>query len=213
LEIKRTRLNLHLYYADDFKVVNEVICKRLTCLKDKGLVLLHGLPGTGKTTYLRYLIGKIKKKVLFLSPGVAKDLMSPEFVQLLVNNPDSVLIIEDAENIIMDRRYSPGSSVSALLNIADGLMADFLNVQIVCTFNSPLTMVDTALMRQGRLIAKYEFGKLGIAKAQRLSKHFGFDNEITEPMTIAELAHQHEIKYEPKQVEVIGFRRQETMLN
>jgi ATPase family associated with various cellular activities (AAA) len=213
LEIKRTLLNLDLYYEDDFKEVNEVICKRLSSSKDKGLVLLHGLPGTGKTTYLRYMIGKIKKKVLFLSPGVAKDIMNPEFVQLLVNNPDSVMIIEDAENIIMDRRYSSSSSVSALLNIADGLMADFLNVQIVCTFNSPLTMVDTALMRQGRLIAKYEFGKLGIAKAQRLSKHFGFDNEITEPMTIAELAHQHEVKYEPKQVEVIGFRRQETVLN
>jgi hypothetical protein len=213
LEIKRTLLNLDLYYEDDFKEVSDVICKRLSSSKDKGLVLLHGLPGTGKTTYLRYLIGKIKKKVLFLSPGVAKDIMNPEFVQLLVNNPDSVMIIEDAENIIMDRRYSSSSSVSALLNIADGLMADFLNVQIVCTFNSPLTMVDTALMRQGRLIAKYEFGKLGVAKAQRLSKHFGFDNEITEPMTIAELAHQHEVKYEPKQVEVIGFRRQETVLN
>ncbi len=159
------------------------------------------------------MIGKIKKKVLFLSPGVAKDIMSPEFVQLLVDNPDSVLIIEDAESLIMDRRFSSGASVSALLNIADGLMADFLNVQIVCTFNSPLTMVDTALMRQGRLIAKYEFGKLGIAKAQRLSNHFGFDNMIAEPMTIAELAHQHEVKYEPKQVEVIGFRRQETVLN
>jgi hypothetical protein len=213
LEIKRTLLNLDLYYEDDFKAVNDVICKRLSRSKDKGLVLLHGLPGTGKTTYLRYMIGKIKKKVLFLSPGVAKDIMSPEFVQLLVNNPDSVLIIEDAESLIMDRRFSSGASVSALLNIADGLMADFLNVQIVCTFNSPLTMVDTALMRQGRLIAKYEFGKLGMAKAQRLSKHFGFDNEITEPMTIAELAHQHEVKYEPKQVEVIGFRRQETVLN
>jgi ATPase family associated with various cellular activities (AAA) len=201
LEIKRTQLNLDLYYEDEFKKVNEVICKRLSCAKDKGLVLLHGLPGTGKTTYLRYMIGKIKKKVLFLSPGVAKDIMNPEFVQLLINNPDSVIIIEDAENIIMDRRYSSTSSVSALLNIADGLMADFLNVQIVCTFNSPLTMVDTALMRQGRLIA------------QRLSKHFGFDNLVTEPMTIAELAHQHEAKYEAKQVEVMGFRRQATVLN
>jgi hypothetical protein len=213
LEIKRTQLDLDLYYEDDFKEVNEVICKRLSTSKDKGLVLLHGLPGTGKTTYLRYMIGKIKKKVLFLSPGVAKDIMSPDFVQLMVNNPDSVIIIEDAENIIMDRRHSPQSSVSSLLNIADGLMADFLNVQIVCTFNSPLTMVDTALMRQGRLIAKYEFGKLGVVKAQQLSTYFGFDTQITAPMTVAELAHQQEVKYEPKQVEVMGFRRQETVLN
>jgi hypothetical protein len=213
LEIKRTKLDLGLYYEDDFAAVDQIIHKRLNNAKDKGIVLLHGLPGTGKTTYLRHVIGKIKKKILFLSPTVAKDLTNPSFVQLLINNPNSVLVMEDAENIIMDRRYSPGSSVSNLLNIADGLMADFLNVQIICTFNSPLTMVDSALMRQGRLIAKYEFGKLGVAKAQRLSEHFGFDTVITEPMTIAELAHQHEPKYHPQQVQVTGFRRQEPVLN
>jgi hypothetical protein len=208
LEIKRTQLDLGLYYEDDFAEVDKTICKRLGNANDKGIVLLHGLPGTGKTTYLRYVIGKIKKKVLFLSPGVAKDITSPAFVQLLINNPNSVLVIEDAENIIMDRRYSSNSSVSNLLNIADGLMADFLNVQIVCTFNSPLTMVDAALLRQGRLIAKYEFGKLSVVKAQRLSQKFGFDTVITEPMTIAELANQHERRYEPQQVQVTGFRRQ-----
>lgn len=213
LEIKRTKLDLGLYYEDDFAEVDRVISKRLGNPKDKGIVLLHGLPGTGKTTYLRHIIGKIKKKVLFLSPGAAKDIMNPDFVQLMVNNPDSVLVIEDAENIIMDRRYSSDSSVSNLLNIADGLMADFLNLQIICTFNSPLAMVDAALMRQGRLIAKYEFGKLSVAKAQRLSSHFGFDTVITEPMTIAELASQHEVKYQPQQVQVAGFRRQEPVLN
>jgi ATPase family associated with various cellular activities (AAA) len=213
LQIKRIKLDLGLYYEDDFAAVAQVIHKRLNNAKDKGIVLLHGLPGTGKTTYLRYLIGKIKKKVLFLSPGVAKEITSPIFIQLLVNNPNSLMVIEDAENIIMDRRFNNGSGVSGLLNIADGLMADFLNVQIICTFNSPLTMVDTALMRQGRLIAKYEFGKLGIAKAQKLSEHFGYDTVITEPMTIAELANQHEAKYQPQQVEVMGFRRQEPALN
>jgi len=53
-------------------------------------------------------------------------------------------------------------------------------------------MVDSALMRTGRLIAKYEFGKLSIQKAQRLRNHIGFDTTITKPMTIAELANQHE---------------------
>jgi energy-coupling factor transporter ATP-binding protein EcfA2 len=212
-EIKRTSLNLNLYYEDDFAAVDKVISKRLNNAKDKGIVLLHGLPGTGKTTYLRHLIGKIKKKVLFLSPGVAKEITSPFFVQLLVNNPNSLMVIEDAENIIMDRRFNNGSGVSGLLNIADGLMADFLNVQIICTFNSSLTMVDTALMRQGRLIAKYEFGKLSVNKAQRLSDHLGFDTIIKEPMTIAELANQHEVKYQPQQVQVTGFRRDEPVLN
>jgi len=207
MEIKRTKLDINLFYEDDFKEVDSIIQKRLNQKKDKGIVLLHGLPGTGKTTYLRYLVGKIKKRVLFLSPNVAGNLMDPDFIDLLIDNPNTVVIIEDAENIIMDRRASGSSAVSNLLNISDGLLADFLNVQLICTFNSSVTMVDNALMRKGRLIAKYEFGKLSVAKAQRLSDHFGFDKVIRCPMTVAEISNQNEKAFETKQVEVVGFRR------
>ncbi len=213
MEIKRTKLDLDLWYEDDFKAVDDIIRKRLNQKKDKGIVLLHGLPGTGKTTYLRYLIGKIKKRVLFLSPNVAGNLMNPDFIDLLIDNPNTVLIIEDAENIIMDRRTNSSSAVSNLLNISDGLLADFLNVQIICTFNSSLTMIDNALMRKGRLIAKYEFGKLSAAKAQKLSNHLGFDKCIEVPMTVAEITNQHEQNFETKQVQILGFRREEIVQN
>jgi hypothetical protein len=213
MEIKRTKLDLDLFYENDFREADELIRKRLNKKNDKGIVLLHGLPGTGKTTYLRYLIGKIKKRVLFLSPTVAGNLMDPEFIQLLIDNPNTVLIVEDAENIIMDRKLNTGSSVSNLLNISDGLLADFLNVQLICTFNSSLTMIDRALIRKGRLIAKYEFGKLSVEKARRLSGHFGFDTKIDKPMTIAEISNQHEKEQPTKRIEVIGFRRTETLMN
>jgi SpoVK/Ycf46/Vps4 family AAA+-type ATPase len=206
MEIKRTKLDLDLFYEDDFKEIDSIIQKRLNQKKDKGIVLLHGLPGTGKTTYLRYLVGRIKKRVLFLSPNVAGNLMDPDFIDLLIDNPNTVVIVEDAENIIMDRRASGSSAVSNLLNISDGLLADFLNVQLICTFNSAVTMVDSALMRKGRLIAKYEFGKLSTEKAQRLSNHLKFETNIDRPMTVAEVSNQHEKEVKTKQVEVIGFR-------
>lgn len=212
LEIKPTLLDIGLYYNDDFKPVDEVIKERLAKENDKGIILLHGLPGTGKTTYLRHLIGSIKKKVLFVSPSVAGNLMNPEFIDLLIDNPNAVVVIEDAENIIMDRKYSPNSSVSNLLNISDGLLSDCLNVQIICTFNSDLNLVDSALMRKGRLIAKYEFGKLHAAKAQQLSNHLGFDTKICKPMTIAEIANPGDMEVAKPSVEVLGFRR-EPLLN
>ncbi len=68
-------------------------------------------------------------------------------------------------------------------------------------------MVDDALMRKGRLIAKYEFGKLSTEKARRLSDHFGYERIIERPMTVAEIAHQNEKNFETRQVEIIGFRR------
>jgi hypothetical protein len=208
MEIKRTKLDLDLFYEDDFKAIDETIRKRLNQKKDKGIVLLHGLPGTGKTTYLRYLVGKIKKRVLFLSPTIAGNLMNPEFIELLIDNTNTVLIIEDAENIIKDRKYNDSSSVSNLLNISDGLLADFLNVQLICTFNNSLTMVDSALMRKGRLIAKYEFGKLSVRKAQRLSDRLGYRKLIIKPMTIAEITNPDDIEYKTERTEIIGFKRQ-----
>jgi hypothetical protein len=208
MEIKRTKLDLDLFYEDDFKATDAVIRQRLSSRNDKGIVLLHGLPGTGKTTYLRHLIGRIKKRVLFLSPSVAENLMNPEFVELLVDNPNTVVIIEDAEHIIMDRKFSSGSSVSNLLNISDGLLADFLNVQLVCTFNSALATIDSALLRKGRLIAKYEFGRLSVQKAQRLSDHLGVNTVVRQPMSIAEVANQKEQGMTSEMQErMIGFKQ------
>ena len=208
MEIKRTKLDLDLFYEDDFKETDAVIQKRLNQKKDKGIVLLHGLPGTGKTTYLRYLVGRVRKRVLFLSPNVAGNLMDPDFIDLLIDNPNTVVIIEDAENIIRDRRTSGGSPVSNLLNISDGLLADFLNVQLICTFNSSLTMVDGALMRKGRLIAKYEFKELAIEKAQRLSGKLGFNTDIYNPMTLASIYHQDEKDFQQtRKSNPVGFRK------
>jgi hypothetical protein len=212
LAIKPTKLDINLYYNDDFLAVHNTISDRLAKENDKGIVLLHGLPGTGKTTYLRYLIGNLKKKVMFVSPSVAGNLMNPEFMDLLLDNPNSILVIEDAENIIMDRRYSSQSSVSNLLNISDGLLSDCLNVQIICTFNSELHLIDNALLRKGRLIARYEFGKLETVKAQALAKHLQKPIAVNKPMTLAEITNPEETHHETKQVNIIGFRRLEPVL-
>ncbi|MEO6315975.1 MAG: AAA family ATPase [Chitinophagaceae bacterium] len=206
LAIKPTLLDIDLFYNDDFKAVDKTIRERLAKENDKGIILLHGLPGTGKTTYLRHLIGGMKKKVLFVSPAVAVNLMNPEFIDLLIDNVNAVLVIEDAENIIMDRKYNSDSSVSNLLNISDGLLSDCLNVQIICTFNSALSLIDSALLRKGRLIAKYEFGKLQTGKAKRLSEHLGLHQQIDKAMTLAEITNPDETHYQAPEVRSIGFR-------
>ena len=101
---------------------------------------------------------------------MASVITSPGLVSILIENPNSILVIEDAENIVVDRERNSNSRVSALLNISDGLLSDCLNIQIICSFNTDISKVDSALMRKGRLIAKYEFKELEVEKARALSK-------------------------------------------
>lgn len=205
MEIKRPKLNIEDNYNDDFFPIHKIIHKRLSKQKDKGLVLLHGKPGTGKTSYIRYLISSVKKNVIFLPPNLAASITDPGLFSVLIENPNSVFVIEDAENIIMNREQNGVSPVSALLNLSDGLLSDCLNIQIVCSFNTDLSRVDSALLRKGRLIAKYEFKELETEKAQKLSDKIGFQTKITKPMTLTDIYNQEDISFLPEKRKVIGF--------
>lgn len=196
VEISKSKMNIDDNYNADFKEINQVILKRLSKNNDKGLVLLHGKPGTGKTSYIRYLISSLKKNVIFIPPNLANALTSPTLISILIDCPNSILIIEDAENIVIDREKDGDSPVSALLNISDGLLSDCLNIQVICSFNTDLSQVDSALMRKGRLIAKYEFKELEINKAQALSEKLGFKTSINSPMTLTDIYNQEEKVYD-----------------
>lgn len=207
VEIKRPALNIKTHYNDDFEIVHETILKRLNKNNDKGLVLLYGLPGTGKTHYLRYLASRLRKKMVFVTPDLASQISQPAFMTLLLRNPNSILIIEDAENIIVDRTKTGSSEVSTLLNLSDGLLSDCLNIQIICTFNTKISTVDNALLRKGRLIAKYEFKELAKEKAQLLSDKLGFKEEIKADTRLSDLYNQNEKLNNDQKIEKqpIGF--------
>jgi SpoVK/Ycf46/Vps4 family AAA+-type ATPase len=189
-EVKKSNIDLAMNYNDDFLPVHEVILKRLQTQDDKGLVLLHGLPGTGKTSYIRYLTSLINKKMIYIPPEFAPKIASPDFLPLLISNSNSILIIEDAENIIEDRGSSRSAAISNLLNITDGLLSDCLNIQILCTFNTHITRIDKALMRKGRLIAIYEFRELMKDKAEKLSESLGHENHIDKDTLLTDIYNQ-----------------------
>lgn len=195
LHISRPKLSIKDNYNDDFEDIHNIILKRLRKKNDKGLVLLHGKPGTGKTSYLRYLITLTKKDVIFLPPNLAESITQPGLIELLMDNHNSIFVIEDAENILIDRNQTGSSAVSALLNLTDGLLSDSLGIQIVCSFNTDISRLDSALLRKGRLIAKYEFNELATHKAQALSDKLGFNTVISKPTTLTDIYNQSEKQF------------------
>ncbi|UFH57471.1 AAA family ATPase [Spirosoma sp. KNUC1025] len=207
VEIMPPEINLELHYNDDFPPVHDRLVNLLAQPKSKGLILLHGDPGTGKTTYIKYLSSLVKKDMLILPPYMTNYLTSPEIIPFLLDNKDSVLIIEDAERILQSREAGGDTnSVSNILNLTDGLLADCMHIQVIATFNASKHLLDKALLRKGRLMVDYAFGKLAPAKANNLLAHLGMDFRTDQAMTLADIFNHDDQTVSGERFEVrMGF--------
>jgi len=187
-EIKKTDIDLTHYYNDDFSYYHDRIVNSFSDKHQTGIVILHGMQGTGKTTYIRHLINTCALKFIYLPSYMANSLVDPGFLPFLTEHTNSVLIIEDCEQILMDREGgNTTAAIANILNMSDGLLGDALSIKIICTFNTPLSKIDKALTRRGRMIARYEFGELQREKAERLAlnNHLGLDH--SRPLTLANI--------------------------
>ena len=205
IDIDQPVIDLDAMYNDDLVSVNETIVARLNEPKGKGVVLLHGIPGTGKTTYIRHLATKVKKQMIFVPFEVAHRISSPDFISFMIEHKESVLILEDAESLLKTREDGENLSVASLLNLSDGLLSDALHMQLVCTFNTNISRLDKALLRKGRAIARYEFKPLSIKKSTRLAASIGIMDAIDRPMTLAEIFNIKDVDYSVQKTKKIGF--------
>lgn len=192
-------------YNDDFTEIDSIITASMP-RKESGIILLHGESGTGKTTYIKHLICKFKDKdFIFVQNDFVKDLLKPSFISFLLQNKNSVLIIEDAEKVVIARENSTDDSVvSTILQLTDGLFSDFLNIKIICTFNTELGRIDKALLRKGRMIAKYHFSPLSPEKTTALAKKLGHDS-VTGSLTLADIFEFDKQGFKEAVKKAIGF--------
>lgn len=205
--IKPLPLNLDTMYDDGFLPVHQHIKDSLTN-EHKGVVLLHGIAGSGKTNYIKWLTSQVpNKKFVFVPTNMIGYLTNPEFMSLLVDNKNSVLVLEDCENYIAERTIDNANTdvVSSILNIADGMLSDVLECQFICTFNSDISKIDQALLRKGRLIAEHKFKELSVEKANTYLKTIGKDITVDKPHSLAELTNLNNIAYKEKEAEKVKF--------
>ena len=187
-------LDLELNYGKKFLEVDKTIQERLL-EKPNGLFMFHGMPGTGKTTYIKYLASRVKRDFIYIPTTMIENFTSdPNCLHTLIQKPNSVIILEDAEKAIL-KRHGDGmdsSAVSSLLNLSDGILSDILKTSVIVTYNCPKQDIDDALKRKGRLQAEYEFAALSIEDAKKLAKSLKYpkkfiEEKIIEPLSISDI--------------------------
>ena len=142
-----------------------------------GLSIFEGVkPGTGKTSYIRHLNGRLKEshRFYFVPTANMGVLSRPDFIGFWAEQHRShgkrkfVVILEDSDAALMTRGSDNREQVSAILNLSDGMLADFLRLQIICTINCSAADIDPALLRPGRLLCHRIFNRLTAPKPRAL---------------------------------------------
>ena len=165
-----------LHYGEDFIEWENAWIECLT-QRSSGVSVLFGPPGCGKTTYLRSLMGKLLDRCVFYYLPISEFevLSNPRFVGFWLQesrrheDKHKIVILEDAEELLLPRDEGSRARVSNLLNIGDGFLGDHLRLQVIATTNVPMQNLDPAITRPGRLMGAREFPRLSRASALRLA--------------------------------------------
>lgn len=186
--------DLQLHYGDDFIGWENDWLAQLE-RRRSGVTLLFGPPGCGKTSYLRAMMARfISRFVFYYVPVSSFDILSsPHFVGFwLKENRQAkdrikLVIVEDAEEMLLPRDEHSRAKVSNLLNIGDGFMGEHLKLHVIATTNTPMQRLDPALLRPGRLMGTREFRRLSRDAALRLAQAKGLTMPDQADASLAEL--------------------------
>lgn len=128
-------------------------------------IILHGVPGTGKTSLVKGMCERFKKSLYVINLNTTSDEALEEAINSVPKN--SIVLMEDIDTYsVTNTRGATGDSnekkshltLSGLLNAIDGIYSS--DGRIVVATTNKLEMLDAALVRKGRFNLSIDIGYL-----------------------------------------------------
>lgn len=206
------------YTEEVLKLYDRTVSEFNKADSDGFLTIMQSIHGSGKTFCLRAMLGEIQDSIfVYVPPMLVSSLAGPSLVSALLdlkeeygdNKRSVILLLEDADEVLVPRASDNMSSISTMLNLTDGILGRVLNMRIVATTNTNEKKFDKALMRPGRLCSFVKIERLTPEHGQQIYKRLtGKDVIIVKDHTLAEIyemAKTGEEKPPEVSAEKVGF--------
>jgi AAA+ ATPase superfamily predicted ATPase len=163
----------HYYSSNTGKSVEKLIKKIKK--SNKGLSVLYGERGTGKTSVINYIASKLDRIVIFIPNNLIEHTINnPDFRKFIKKFQKPVIVLDDCELTLSDYYNRTNITTNNILQMVDGFLSDTMEVNIICIFNTDdEDDIDEALLDCNSLIDVIEFEYLSGEESEELSKVVG----------------------------------------
>jgi hypothetical protein len=163
-ELPRTDKDRIVLPADVMEVIHRAVLSRLRFSRllqhhghaSKTAILLHGVPGTGKTLVTKYLINLCENHTAIIPTGMETETIREAFRMAVYLQP-AIIVIEDVD-LLAERRETNANvtGLQELLNEMDGLTPS-TDAIILLSTNRPEILEPALASRPGRVSQAVEF--------------------------------------------------------
>lgn len=194
--------HIELFYPEKTFSKIEKLVKSIKKSK-KGLSIIYGDRGVGKTSIINYLSSKLDRIVIFVPNNlIEQTINNPEFRKFLKKHYRPILVIDDCEMLFNEAFAKSNIFVNNLLQLVEGFLSDNTEVNIISIFNvEDQDEIDHSLLDCNSLIDTIKFDYLSSDESTELSKHLTLDKKYKSKNRLIDVLK----KKETKNTDEIGF--------